>query len=74
MLFLVPFFPQTAFIEILSLKIMKNKKCILCGKKIDEGAKDFCESCYEVLKAKYPRNKFKEVIKCHKKHAKKLSQ
>lgn len=68
------FFPQIAFIELFFLKIMKNKKCILCGKEFDEDANDFCESCYEVLKIKYPKNKLQEVIKCHKKHAKKLSQ
>jgi len=56
------------------MQIMENKKCILCGKELDEVKGDLCESCYNVLKAKYPKTKLREVIKCHKKHAKKLNQ
>ena len=46
-------------------------ECIICGKQIEE-KDDPCESCSRVLIAKYPKNKFQEVIKCHRKNAKKL--
>ena len=49
--------------------------CLLCGKELEKNEEDFCESCSRVLKAKYPKTKLlQEVIKCHKRHAKKLKK
>ena len=49
--------------------------CIICGKELEEFERDVCNSCFKVLTAKYPRTKYlQEVIKCHKKNAKKLKQ
>ena len=48
--------------------------CIFCGKDLEEDEQDTCDSCFRFLKAKYPKTKLQEVIKCHKRHAKKLKQ
>ncbi len=44
-------------------------KCIICEKDLEKPNLDICKTCFDVLKIKYPSyNKFKEVIKWHKKH------
>lgn len=54
--------------------VKKIMDCLLCGKELEEYETDFCDACFRVLKAKYPQTKLQEVIKCHKKHAKKLKR
>jgi predicted nucleic acid-binding Zn ribbon protein len=49
-------------------------ECIICGKELEKYEQDICDSCFRVLTAKYPRTKFQEVIKWHKKNAKKLKE
>ena len=48
--------------------------CTVCGKNLeDEG--NVCETCFEVLKRKYPNKKdFEKILKWHKKQNKKLNQ
>ncbi len=49
---------------------MKNK-CIICGKDL-ENESNVCDTCFEVLKTKYPDKKqLKKVLKWHEKHLKK---
>jgi len=49
-------------------------ECIMCGKELEKYKErgNLCDSCFRVITAKYPKNKFQEVIKCHQKNAKKL--
>jgi len=50
-------------------------KCIICGKELEEKELDVCKTCFDVLRIKYPDyNKFKEVIKWHKEHAKEIKE
>jgi len=44
-------------------------KCVICGKELERKEADICKVCFDVLRIKYPNyNKFKEVIKWHKKY------
>ena len=52
----------------------ENEECILCGKELNNFEGNICESCYIFMKIKYPKNKLKEVIKCHKRHAKEMQR
>ena len=46
--------------------------CIFCGKELDKFEKDICNSCYQIMRIKYPKIKcLEEQIKCHKRNAKK---
>jgi len=50
-------------------------KCITCGKKIEKDEGDVCETCFSVLKHKYPNEKkLKRRLKCHKEQTKKLKK
>jgi len=56
------------FIFLLVKKIMK---CIICGADLEDEEAEICETCYEVLKAKYPKKKeLEEVLQWHKNHTK----
>ena len=45
--------------------------CLLCGKELEKYEREFCESCFNIMKYKYPKNKnFERRLKCHKKYAK----
>jgi len=51
---------------------MENK-CILCG--IELESEEFCETCLEVLKQKYPDKKCLEtILQWHKNQNKKLNE
>jgi hypothetical protein len=50
------------------------EECMLCGKKLENSEIDFCDTCFRVLVGKYSKTKFREVIKWHKKNARKLKE
>lgn len=52
----------------------KMNDCILCGKELEKYEEDICDSCSRFLATKYPKTKFREVIKWHKKNTKKLKE
>lgn len=48
------------------------KKCVICGKHLQE---DICEICFDVLDNKYPKTKdLKEAIKWHKENLKEIQE
>ena len=50
-------------------------ECIICGKELEEFEEDICNSCYHIMRIKYPKNKcLEEQIRCHKRNAKKRSR
>jgi len=49
-------------------------ECIVCGNELEKDEGDICDSCFMVLTAKYPKTKFQEVIKWHKRNARKLKE
>ena len=57
----------SSFIIAPSRRIMETK-CILCGIPLDE-AEDLCETCFAVMKVKYPKKKeFDQILQWHKNH------
>jgi uncharacterized UBP type Zn finger protein len=50
------------------------EECLLCGKELEKGDVDFCDTCFQVLIAKHSKTKFREVTKWHKKNAKELRE
>jgi len=41
--------------------------CLLCSKPLKENEEDFCETCIEFLKTKYPHDKnIERRLKCYK--------
>ena len=56
---MVTIFSPIEFKQNLCPKNMENKKilCTLCGKEIKEDEGDLCETCFNVLKQKYPEKK-----------------
>ncbi|MBS3087309.1 hypothetical protein J4226_01830 [Candidatus Pacearchaeota archaeon] len=44
-------------------------KCILCGIPIEDDESNVCETCFEVLKMKYPKKKeLAKALQWHKNH------
>ena len=55
--------------------VRKNMKCIICGKELLDDDEQFCKTCFEFMKAKYPNKKhFEKVLKWHKKHLKEMEE
>jgi len=47
-------------------------ECVFCGKELEKFEKDICNSCYFIMKMKYPITKcLEEQIRCHKRNTKK---
>jgi len=52
-----------------------KETCILCEKELRLLEKDYCDSCWKVLEAKYPNEKLlAKKIKEHKKHSTKFQE
>ena len=49
-------------------------KCILCGKELEDES-NVCETCFKVLKTKYPNEKdFEKILQWHKEHQQEMQE
>lgn len=52
-----------------------EKNCILCGIPLEDEESNICETCFDVLKIKYPKKKdLEKVLQWHKNHNQKLNE
>lgn len=60
--------------SITRIKEESMNECILCGRELERDEGDVCYSCFTALTTKYPKTKLEEVIKCHRKNARRLKK